>query len=84
MAVATEVPKVEAVGSMSLAELREQLAKFRQDGRIQAADQAKLERKMKEILSHLAKLGKKGGQFAQIRLSDEMTELCQRSQWALC
>lgn len=78
MAVATEMPRVETVGSMSLGEVREQLAKFRRGGRIKAADQAKLQRKMKEILSHLAKLGQKGGQFAQIRLSDEMTELCQR------
>ena len=83
MAVAAEMPKVEAVGSMSLAELREQLAKFRQDGRIHAVDQGKLESKMKEILSHLAKLGQRGGPFAQIQLSDEMMELCQRGQVAL-
>ena len=78
MAVAMEMPRVETVGSMSLGEVREQLAKFRRGGRIEAADQVKLQSKMQEILSHLAKLGQKGEQFAQIRLSDEMTELCQR------
>ncbi len=78
MAVAMEIPRVETVGSMSLGEVREQLAKFRQGGRIEASDQVKLQSKMQEILSHLAKLGQKGEQFAQIRLSDEMTELCQR------
>ncbi len=78
MPVATEMPKVEAVSSMSLAKLREQLVKFKQNGRIQAVDQAKLKGKMKEILSHLAKLGQRGGRFAQIQLSDEMRALYQR------
>ena len=82
MTAVKEMPRVEVVGSMSLAEVREQLAKFRGGGRMKAADRARLERKMKEILGRLAKLGQKGGRFAQIRLSDEMRELYQRGRWA--
>ena len=82
MAAVKEMPRVEVIASMSLGEVRQQLAKFRRGGRIKAADQARLERKMKEILARLAKLGQKGGRFAQIRLSDEMRELYQRGRWA--
>ncbi len=82
MAVVSEMPKAKVVGSMSLGEVREQLARFRRGGRMKAGDQARLERKMKEILSRLAKLGQKGGRFAQVRLSDEMRELYQRGRWA--
>ena len=78
MAVATGTPKIEAGASMSLGEVREQLAKFRRGGKIKAAEQAKLDSKMKEILSHLSKLGQKGGRFTQVQLSDEMKELCRR------
>ena len=78
MAVVKEMPRVEAVSSMSLEEFREQLVRFRHGGRMRVDDQGKLERKMKEILSRLAKLGQKGGQFAQIRLSDEAKSLCER------
>ncbi len=82
MAAVTEMPRVEVVASMSLEEVREQLARFRRAGRIKAADQARLVSKMKANLGRLAKLGQKGGQFAQIRLSDEMRELYQRGRWA--
>ena len=78
MAVVSEMPKAKEVGSMSLGEVREQLAKFRRGGRIKAADRARLERKMKEILSRLAKLGQKGGRFAQVRLSAEAKALSKR------
>ncbi len=78
MAAVKEMPRVETVSSMSLVELREQLVRFRQGRRMRAEDRVKVERKMKEILSRLAKLGQKGGQFAQIRLSDEAKDLCQR------
>ena len=78
MAAVKEMPRVETVSSMSLEELREQLVRFRQGGRMRAEDRGKLERKMKEILSHLAKLGQRGGEFAQIGLSDEAKALCER------
>ena len=78
MAAVKEMARDETVSSMSLEELREQLVRLRQGGRLRAEDRVKLERKMKEILSRLAKLGQKGGQFAQIRLSDEAKDLCQR------
>ncbi len=78
MAAVKEMPRVEVVTSMSLGEVRQQLAKFRRGGRIKAADRARLERKMKEILSRLAKLGQKGERFAQIRLSAEAKALSKR------
>ncbi len=78
MAAVKEMPRVETVSSMSLEELREQLVRFRQGGTMRADERCRVERKMKEILSRLAKLGQKGGQFAQIRLSDEAKDLCQR------
>lgn len=82
MAVVTELPRVEAVGSMSLGEVREQLAKLRRGGRIEADDRTRLHGKMKDILRHLVKVGQKGGEFAQIQLSDEMAALYQRDRWA--
>ncbi len=82
MAAVKEMPRVEVVASMSLAEMRDHLATFRRGGKMRAGDRARLERKMKEILSRLARLGQKGGQFAQIGLSDEMRELYQRGRWA--
>ncbi len=82
MAVVSEMPKAKEVASMSLGEVRGHLAKFRRGGRMKAGDRARLQMKMKEILDRLAKLGQKGGRFAQIRLSDEMRELYQRDRWA--
>ena len=82
MAVVSEMPKAKEIGSMSLGEVRGHLAKFRRDGRIKAGDRARLEMKMKEILGRLAKLGQKGGRFAQVRLSDEARELYERSRWS--
>ena len=78
MAVVSEMPKTKEVGSMSLAEMRDYLGKFRREGKLKAGDRAKLERKMKEILGRLAKLGQRGGQFAEIRLSAEAKALCKR------
>ena len=78
MAAVKEMPRVETVSSMSLEELREQLARFRNGARMRADDRGKLERKMKEILSRLAKLGQRGGEFAQIGLSDEAKVLSER------
>ena len=82
MAVVSEMPKAKEVGSMSLAEMRGHLAKFRRGGKIKPGDRARLERTMKEILGRLAKLGQRGGGFAQVRLSDEARELYQRSRWS--
>ena len=81
MAVVSEIPKAKEVGSMSLAEMRDHLARFRQGGRIKAADQARVQAKMREILARLAKLGQKGGRFAQVSLSDEARELHEHSRW---
>ena len=82
MAVVSEMPKAKEVASMSLVEMRDHLAKFRRGGRMRAGDRARLDKKMTEILRRLARLGQNGGQFAQIRLSDEMTELYQRGRGA--
>ena len=81
MAVATEMSKVKGVGVMSLAEMRDHLVRFREVGEIKSADQAKVQAKMKEILARLARLGEKGGLFAQVRLSDEAKELYEHSRW---
>ncbi len=78
MAAVKEMPRVEVVTSMSLGEVRQQLAKFRRGGRMKTGDQARLERKMKEILARLAKLGQKGERFAQVRLSAEAKALSKR------
>ena len=78
MAVVSEMPKAKEIGSMNLAEMRDHLANFRRGGKLKAGDRARLERKMKEILARLAKLGQRGGQFAQIRFSAEAKALCKR------
>ena len=78
MAAVKEMPRVEAGSSMSLEELRDQLGRLRQGGRMRACDQVKMEKKMKEILARLARLGQRGGLFAQVGLSEEAKALSKR------
>lgn len=78
MTAVKEMPRVEAGSSMSLEELREQLGHLRQGGRMRACDRVKMEKKMKEILVRLARLGQRGGLFGQVRLSEEARALSKR------
>ena len=82
MAVASEMASTKEAPTMSLGEMREHLGRLRHGGRIKDGDQARLAGKMKEIMSRLAELGKRGGEFAQVKLSDEAKELYDHSRWS--
>ena len=82
MGIVSEMPKAKEVGSMSLAEMRDHLARLRRGGRMKPGDQGRLAKRMKEILGQLAKLGQRGGAFGQVRLSDEAREMYEHSRWS--
>ena len=82
MAVVSEMVSGKEAATMSLAEMREHLGRVRQGGGIKPGDQARLASKMKEVMSRLAKLGQRGGGFAEVQLSDEAKELYDRSRWS--
>ena len=66
---------------MSLAEMTEHLSRSRQGGTMKTAERARLRSKMKELMARLAKVGKRGGGFAKVRLSDEVKEMYERGRW---
>ena len=78
MAALKELTRTKGNASMSLAEIREQLQRFRREGKINPAAQARLEKKMRLIMGRLNKLGKRGGAFGQVQLSKELQQLCKR------
>ena len=74
MVIVSEMPKAKEVQTMSLAQIRQQLANFNRQARIDPALREKLHKKMREILARLAKLSRKGGPFAQVRPSPQLME----------
>ena len=82
MSVVREMPRAKEVVKMSLAEMREHLARLRSGARMKPGDQARMASRMKAILVQLAKVGKRGGAFGKVSLSDEAREVYERSQWA--
>ena len=82
MAAIKEMPRTMELTSMSLEEMREHLGRSRQGGRIDPAEKARFQEKMKEIMGRIAKLGRKGGAFGQVRFSEEAMEVYERSRWA--
>ena len=81
MVIVSEMPKAKEVQTMSLAQIRQQLANFNRQARIDPAQREKLHKKMREILARLAKLSRKGGPFAQVRPSPQLMELFEHSRW---
>ena len=79
MTMVKEMPKVKATSEMKLTEIRQQLGRLRRGERIGAEDLDKLHGKLRLILEKLAKVGAKGGKFAQVRASRELMELHRRS-----
>ena len=82
MAAVKEMPRIMESTSMSLEEMREHLGRSRQGSRIGADELARFERKMKEITGRIAKLGRKGGRFSKVRVSEEVMDCYERSRWS--
>ena len=82
MVIISEMPKAKEVQTMSLTQIRQQLAQFRQDGKVDPAQREKLQRKLREILGRLAKVSRRGGPFAQVRPSRQLMQLYEHSRWA--
>ena len=81
MVIVSETPKAKEVGTMSLAEIRQHLAEFCRRGKVDPQERDKLQKKLREILSRLAKVSQRGGQFAQVRPSRQLLELFEQSRW---
>ena len=81
MVIVSEMPKAKEVGSMSLTQIRQHLAEFCQGGKVDPQKRDKLQKKLREILSRLAKVSQRGGQFAQVRPSRQLLELFEQSRW---
>jgi len=81
MVIVSEMPKAKEVGTMSLAEIRQHLAEFCRRGKVDPQERDKLQKKLREILSRLAKVSQRGGQFAQVRPSRQLLELFEQSRW---
>ena len=81
MVIVSEMPKTKEIQTMSLAQIRQQLAYFNRQGRIDPRQRQRLQKKLGEILARLAKLSRKGGPFAQLRPSRQLMELFERSRW---
>ena len=82
MAIVSEMPKVKEVQSMSLAQIRQQLDEFHWQGRVDPSQRAQLQAKLREIMIRLAKISRRGGQFAQVEPSRQLMELYKHSRWA--
>ena len=82
MAAVKEMPRTTELTGMSLEEMRKHLGRFRQGGRIEPGERARFEKKMKEIMARMAKLGRKGGAFGQVRFSEEAVDCYERSRWS--
>ena len=82
MVIVSQMPKAKEVGTMSLAQIRQQLAEFGKRGKVNPAERAKLQKKLREILGRLAKVSRRGGPFAQVRPSRQLMELFEHSRWA--
>ena len=81
MAIVSEMPQAKGVATMSLAEIRQHLLKFHRQGKIGPDQREKLQKKLREILSRLAEVSRRGGQFAQVRPSRQLLELFEHSRW---
>ena len=81
MVIVSEMPKAKEFGTMSLAEFRQHLAEFCRRGKVDPQERDKLQKKLREILSRLAKVSQRGGQFAQVRPSRQLLELFEQSRW---
>ena len=82
MAAIKEMPRTMKLTSMSLEEMRKHLTRLRQGGGIGPGEKARFQKKMKEIMARMARLGRKGGPFGQVRLSQEVMDCYERSRWA--
>ena len=82
MAAIKEMPRAVELTGMSLEEMRQHLGRFRQGSGIEAGQRARFEKKMKEIMVRMARLGRKGGAFGQVRFSEEALDVYERSRWS--
>ena len=82
MAVITEMAKAKQGQSMSLDQIRRQLDKSRWNGHLDPDQRDQLQAKLRQIMTRLAKISRRGGPFAQVKPSRELTELYQRTRWA--
>ena len=79
MAVITEIPKAKHTQSMGLDQIRRQLDKLRWQGQVDPDQRAQLQARLRQIMTRLAKISRRGGPFAQVRPSRELMELYQRT-----
>ena len=82
MAIISEMPKAKEVRSMSLAQIRRQLDKFHWQGQVDPDQRAQLQAKLRQIMTRLAEISRRGGAFAQVQPSRELMELYEQSRWA--
>ena len=82
MAIVSEMPEVKEVHSMSLAHIRQQLDSFYSNGRVDPSQKAQLEAKLRQIMTRLARISRRGGRFAQVQPSRQLMELYEHSRWA--
>jgi hypothetical protein len=82
MATVSEIPRAKEVRSMSLAQIRRQLDKFHWQGQVDPDQRAQLQAKLRQIMTRLAEISRRGGAFAQIQPSKELMDLYEHSRWA--
>ena len=82
MAIVSEMPKAKEAQSMSLAQIRRQLDKFHWQGQVDPDQRAQLQAKLRQIMTRLAEISRRGGAFAQVQPSRELMELYEQSRWA--
>ena len=82
MAIVSEMPKIKDASGMSLAQIRRQLDNLHGQGQIDPDQRARLQAKLRQIMTRLARISRRGGPFAQVRPSQELMELYQRTRWA--
>ena len=82
MAIVSEMPKTKEAPTMSLAQIRRQLDKLHWNGQIDPDQRTQLQAKLRQIMTRLARISRRGGPFAQVRPSQELMELYQRTRWA--
>ena len=79
MAVITEMPKAKHAQSMGLDQIRRQLDKMTWQGQVDPDQRAQLQAKLRQIMTRLAKISRRGGPFAQVKPSRQLMELYQQT-----
>ena len=82
MSIVSEMPKAKEAGEMTLRQIRQELGRLRKGERVEAEELSRLHDRLRLILVKLARLGAKGGKFAQVQASDELLELYRQTRWA--